>query len=360
MSSAFEALPLETLHQNFLKLNTDTVESLQVVDSHTQGEPTRIVVGGVPDLEGASIAEKRLYLESSRDELRTAVMLEPRGHQDMFGSILLPPMAPGADLGIIFMDSGGYLNMCGHGSMGAVTVAIETGMIKSQEPVTTVILDTPASLVTAKATVKDGRVTEVSILNVPSFALALGVEVNVPGCGSVTVDIGFGGSFFAIVDARKLPVPLAVTRANKNKFLVLGPKIRDAVNAQVDIKHPTLLHITTVDLVEFYGDAIQETARYKNIVVFGDGQCDRSPCGTGGCAKLAVMQAKGEIDVGEELLYEGLMGTLFKAQVVAVEDIEGDEQQMGIRPEITGSCAVTGFANIVLDSRDPFRDGFLV
>lgn len=351
---------MEKLHQHYLKLNAGTVETLQVVDSHTCGEPTRVVVGGVPDLDGSSVAEKRLYLQGSLDKLRTAVMHEPRGHQDMFGSILMPPMTPGADLGIIFMDSGGYLNMCGHGSMGAVTVAIETGMIKAQEPITTVILDTPASLVTATAAVKDGRVSSVSILNVPSFALALGVEIDVPGYGAVTVDIGFGGSFFAIVDARKLRVPEAVTRENKRFFLDLGPRVRNAVNKQVDIKHPTLPHITTVDLVEFYGDPIQATCRYKNIVVFGDGQVDRSPCGTGGCAKLAVMHAKGEIGKGEELIYEGLMGTMFRARVVDEVAIEGSETQMGIRPEITGSCAVTGFANVILDSRDPFKDGFLV
>jgi proline racemase len=135
--------PLDELHKHFVQLNASTVETLQVIDSHTQGEPTRIVVGGLPELQGTSIAEKKQYLEKSLDHLRTAVMLEPRGHQDMFGSFILPPMATGADLGIIFMDSGGYLNMCGHGSMGAVTVAIETGMIKAEEPSTTMVLDTP-------------------------------------------------------------------------------------------------------------------------------------------------------------------------------------------------------------------------
>ena len=199
-----------------------------------------------------------------------------------------------------------------------------------------------------------------AILNVPCFALAIGAEVNVPEYGSVTVDIGFGGSFFAIVDARKLRVPVAVTRENTKEFLRLGPKIRDAVNDQIDIKHPTLSHITSVDLVEFYGDPIRDTARYKNIVVFGDGQYDRSPCGTGACAKLATMHAKGEIGAGEEFLYEGLLGTLFKARVVAEVTLEGEGQQKGIIPEVTGSCAVTGFSNVIIDSRDPLKDGFLV
>eukprot|EP00656_Telonema_subtile_P038397 TRINITY_DN4321_c0_g1_i10.p1 TRINITY_DN4321_c0_g1~~TRINITY_DN4321_c0_g1_i10.p1 ORF type:complete len:407 (+),score=86.30 TRINITY_DN4321_c0_g1_i10:96-1316(+) len=331
------------------------IVQLQLVDSHTMGQPTRCVVGGFPELPQGSMAVKKAFMAEHLDGLRTAVMLEPRGHSDMFGSFITPPVSQGAHFGVIFCDAGGYLNMCGHGTIGAVTIAIETGIVAAIEPVTTVIIDTPASVVTARATVKDGRVLEVALTNVPSFVLHTDVTVQIPDFGAVTLDIAFGGSFFAIIDARKLN--LTVTPGNIQTFQDLGPKIRDAVNAQVEIVHPTLPHVTTVDLCEFYDDPTHPDATYKNVVVFGDGQFDRSPCGTGTSAKLALMYAKGEIVENAPFVYESVTGTLFRGRVLE-QVTEGGVS--AVRPEVVGSGYITGFSTAVLDDQDPFRDGFRV
>ena len=178
--------------------------SIHAVDSHTMGEPTRIVTGGIPNITGNTMAEKKTYLEENLDHLRTAIMLEPRGHNDMFGSIITQPTNDEADFGIIFMDGGGYLNMCGHGSIGAATVAIETGMVDKQEPTTNVVMDTPAGIVKATVKVENEKVKEVSIVNVPSFLYKRDVQIEVPEIGTITFDISFGGSFFAIVNAKQL------------------------------------------------------------------------------------------------------------------------------------------------------------
>eukprot|EP00658_Telonema_sp_P-2_P048250 TRINITY_DN3670_c0_g1_i7.p2 TRINITY_DN3670_c0_g1~~TRINITY_DN3670_c0_g1_i7.p2 ORF type:complete len:249 (-),score=50.87 TRINITY_DN3670_c0_g1_i7:440-1186(-) len=247
--------------------------------------------------------------------------------------------------------------MCGHGTIGAVTIAIETGRVKPVEPITTVVLDTPASLVTAYARVHGGRVLDVSVLNVPAFVLHRDVAISIAGYPApITVDVAFGGSFFAIVDARRLG--LEVTPSNAPKFLALSPAIRDAVNAQLEIQHPTLPHITTVDLCEFFDNPTHPDATFKNIVVFGDGQYDRSPCGTGTCAKLALMHARGEIQIGDEFVYESVIGTLFKGQVVEEMVLAGGVK--AIRPQITGSAYITGFSDMMIDQDDPLKDGFLI
>ena len=329
------------------------IRSLNVVDSHTMGEPTRIIVGGVPNIPGKTMADKKDYLEDKMDNLRTAVMLEPRGHGDMFGSIITPPVNDEADFGIIFMDGGGYLNMCGHGSIGAITVAIETGMIEMVEPFTEVRMDTPAGLIEARAAVLDGKVREVSIVNVPAFHYMKDVVVPVPSVGDVELDISFGGSFFAIVDSRKLG--MKVEPKNATKFSELGLKIRDAVNEHIDVVHPELHHINKVDLVEFYDDPTHPEADYKNVVVFGQGQVDRSPCGTGTSAKLATLHAKGLIGHDEQFVYESILGTLFKGRIIGEEMIG---KQKAIIPEITGSAYITGFNHFIIDPEDPVKYGF--
>ena len=202
--------------------------SIHAVDSHTMGEPTRVVVGGVPQIPGKTMPEKKKYLEDHLDYLRTAIMLEPRGHNDMFGSIVTTACNPEADFGIIFMDGGGYLNMCGHGSIGAATVAVETGIVPMKEPVTEVNMEAPAGLIRAKVQVKNEKVQEVSIVNVPAFLYKADQQIDLPGYGKITFDISFGGSFFAIVPAKQLNIKLLPENADKLK--VLGIQIRDIIN----------------------------------------------------------------------------------------------------------------------------------
>lgn len=329
--------------------------SLHAVDSHTMGEPTRIVTGGIPHIIGKTMAEKKAYLETNFDYLRTAIMLEPRGHTDMFGSIITEPCDPQADLGIIFMDGGGYLNMCGHGTIGAVTVALETGMITPVEPTTTVVLEAPAGIVKAQASVKDGKVTEVSFVNVPAFLYKRDVKVTLADLGEITFDIAFGGSFFAIVHAVQLG--LTIEPKNTSKLVEVALKLRDIINETVPILHPTLPHIKTVDLIEIYDKPTNPEATYKNVVIFGQGQVDRSPCGTGTCAKLATLYAKGELKQGEKFVYESILGTMFKGEIVGLSKV-GDYD--AVIPQITGAAFITGFNHFVIDDADPVKHGFIL
>lgn len=330
-------------------------KSIHTIDSHTMGEPTRIVVGGIPNIPGDTMAEKKAFLEKEMDAVRTTIMHEPRGHNDMFGSIILAPTHKEADFGIIFMDGGGYLNMCGHGSIGAITVAIETGMVERKEPFTEVAMDTPAGLIRGKARIENGRVKEVSIVNVPAFLYKKDVVINVPDIGDVILDISFGGSFFAIVNAKQLMV--TIDPKNTQRLIEIGLKIREIINHTIDIKHPNLEHIKTVDLVEIFDDAVHQNAHYRNVVIFGQGQVDRSPCGTGTSAKLATLYAKGQIKMDEPFIYESILGTTFKGRILGTTKV-GDYE--AIIPEITGSAFITGFNQFVISPDDPVKNGFVL
>jgi proline racemase len=320
------------------------------------GEPTRIIVGGVPNIPGKTIVDRKAYLEKHMDHIRTGIMLEPRGHKDMFGSIITPPVSEEADLGIIFMDGGGYLNMCGHGTIGAVTVALETGMVEMKEPYTDVVLEAPAGLVRARAKIENKKVKEVSFKNVPAFHYKKDVEVEIPELGKkVKFDISFGGSFFAIVSAKELGISVEV--GNIQKLTEIALSMRDVINKTVEIKHPTLSHIKTVDLIEIYDAPTHPDANYKNVVIFGQGQVDRSPCGTGTSAKLATLYSKGQIGEGEKFVYESILGTLFSGKIVGTTKVGEFD---AIIPEITGSAYITGFNNYVFDEEDPVKYGFIL
>ncbi len=332
------------------KLNYTVFET---IDSHTMGEPTRIITKGFPDLVGNTMIERKKYLEEYFDHYRTALMLEPRGHKDMFGAILTEPISEEADLGVIFMDTGGYLNMCGHGSIGLSTVAVETGLVKVTEPYTEVVLDTPAGLIRARVKVENGRAIETSILNVPAFLYCKDLEIEIAGYGKIVLDISFGGSFFALIDAEK--IGLTINTENIEQITDLGMKIIKKVNDTVVISHP-YLDITSVDLAEFYSSPTNPSANKKNVVIFGDRQVDRSPCGTGTSAKLALLYAKGELKIGEEFIYESITGSMFKG-VITKEIQIGDYK--AVIPQITGSAYITGFNKWVIDETDTLKNGFL-
>jgi len=330
--------------------------SIHAIDTHTMGEPTRIITGGVPKIPGESMAAKRAYLEAHDDRLRTALMLEPRGHNDMFGAILTEPCAKEADFGIIFMDGGGYLNMCGHGTIGAMTVAVETGMVEAVEPVTRILMEAPAGLIRGEVRVEQGRVRDVSFANVPSFMYRPDVPIEVPGLGRITVDIAFGGNFFVLVPARQLG--LEVERAQLRQLEALGMQIREIVNRTIPMQHPLLKHIRSADLVEIYGPATHPEAHYKNVVVFGDGSSgniDRSPCGTGTSAKMAALHSRGLLKLGEDFIYESILGTLFKGRLLETTRVG---EYPAVIPQITGSAYITGFNHFVFDDRDPLQFGF--
>ncbi len=327
---------------------------LKTIDSHTEGEATRIVYDGFPELPGSTMMDKKKYLIEHYDFLRTALMLEPRGHRDMFGALLTKPVHEEADYGVIFMDSGSCLNMCGHGSIGTASMLVETGMVPVKEPYTEVVLDAPSGIIRTRVHVLDGKAIEVSILNVPSFLYKRDQTISIPEYENFTYDISFGGSFFVLVDAEKLG--LSLETENIEQITQLGMKIRDEVNRTQKIKHP-YLDITSVDLVEFYSHTNNPNADMKNCVIFGDAQADRSPCGTGTSAKLAALYAKGMIDIDQDFVYESITGSLFKGKVKQTVDVS---EYTGIIPQITGSAWITGLNEWIIDESDPLCYGFLL
>ncbi len=327
---------------------------IKTIDSHTMGEPTRMVYAGFPRLLGKTMMEKKNNLVQQYDFLRSAVMLEPRGHRDMFGALLTEPVHAEADYGVIFMDSGGCLNMCGHGSIGTATMLVETGMVSVTEPYTEVALDTPSGIIHAQVHVVDGAAVEVSILNVPAFLYQENLAVETKAWGRVSYDIAFGGSFFALVDAEA--VGLSLVPENVEALTKLGMELLDSINASLQLRHPTL-DITTVDLVEFYAPAKEGKAHMRNCVIFGNAQVDRSPCGTGTSAKIAALYAKGRLRLGEAFYYESITGSLFRGEAVQ-EAVIGDWK--GIIPQITGSAYLIGRSEWIVDSRDSMKYGFLL
>ena len=327
---------------------------IKTIDSHTMGEATRIVYDGFPYLPGNTMMEKKKYLMENYDFLRSALMLEPRGHRDMFGALLTAPVHEEADFGVIFMDSGGCLNMCGHGSIGTASMVVETGMIPAEEPYTEVVLDAPSGLIRTSVHVVDGRAAEVSILNVPAFLYQKGLKTNLPGIGEVHFDISFGGSFFALVNAKEIGIPLEIQ--NVEKLTEVGMALREKINRTIEIRHP-YLDITTVDLVEFYDETDNKKANLKNCVIFGNAQVDRSPCGTGTSAKMAALYAEGKLKPGETFVYESITGSMFRGEIAQEVEING---RKGIIPKITGSAYITGINTWLLDDQDSLEYGFLL
>lgn len=331
------------------------IKSVHTIDSHTAGESTRVVVGGIPKIAGKSMPEKKEWLEEHMDYLRTALMLEPRGHNDMFGAILTEPTLEDADYGIIFMDGGGYLNMCGHGTIGAMTVAVETGIVEVTEPITKVVQEAPAGIIRGEVLVEKSKVKAVSFQNVPSFLYKRDQELELPGYGKIKLEISFGGSFFAIVKAEQ--VGLSIIPENAEKLKELGIILRELINKEIPVQHPELPHIHSVDLVEWWSKTETKGATLKNCVVFGQGQVDRSPCGTGTSAKMATLFAKGELKMGEKFFYESILGTIFEGEIVGKAKVG---EYDAVIPQITGSAYITGFNHFVIDETDPVKYGFIL
>ena len=332
-------------------------KQLIAVDSHTMGEPTRIIISGLPNILGDSMQEKKAYLESKLDYIRTVAMHEPRGHNDMFGAIITAPTKKEADLGIIFMDGGGYLNMCGHGTIGAMTVAVELGMVEIKEPITTITLDTPSGLVKGDVEVMNGKAKSVSFVNVPSFLYKENIEVDVPELGKkITVDISFAGSFFAILNIEQLD-GLEILPSNANKLAETGVAILKAVNKNIKVEHPELKYIKSIDLVEISGPPKKSDSTYQNVVIFGQGQVDRSPCGTATSAKMAALYSKGKLKKGEPFVYESILGTQFKGCILDAYEKDGYKY---IIPQITASAFITGMNHLLIDPTDPLKHGFVL
>jgi trans-L-3-hydroxyproline dehydratase len=328
---------------------------ITTVDAHTAGEPFRVITSGYPDLPGDTILERRRYAREHLDHLRTALMWEPRGHADMYGCIVTPPVSPGADLGVLFMHNEGYSTMCGHGIIGIAKVALETGLLPMAEPETTIRIDTPAGLVTAYARVEGGQVTGVRFRNVPSFVLALDQTVDVPGLGQVRYDVAFGGAFYAYVQAEDAGV--TCTPDDFRALIEKGIAIKRAVMASRPIPHPFEEDLSFLYGTIFIGPPLGDGAHSRNVCIFAEGEVDRCPTGTGVSARLAIHHARGEIGVGEPMVVESIIGTRFTGRIVETTEFG---PYPAVIPEIEGTAHITGRHEFLIDPADPLRDGFIL
>jgi len=318
---------------------------IKTVDTHTMGEATRIVTGGFPSITGDTMMEKKDFVRTHYDHIRQLLMNEPRGHKDMFGSILVEPTNPIADIGVIFMDSGDYLNMCGHGTIGTVTMCITKGLIAKKE---LVYVDTPSGLIECHVDYEEEYVKSVSFINVPSFSFIKNYELQVDQ-HLIQVDVAFGGSFFGIVKSSQLN--LKIELKNKDKFMYYAHKIRNILNDELSMVHPEKPTITTVDLIEFTEEIGGN--HYRNVVVFGDNQIDRSPCGTGTCAKLSTL----DLSIGDHIIQESIIGSRFSGEIIGKTTVG---KYPAIIPKITGAAWITGEHNFVLQAHDVYTTGFSV
>ncbi len=327
---------------------------IHTVESHTEGMPTRVVVGGVAPIPGNSMFERRAYFLEHMDDLRTLLMYEPRGHSAMSGAILQPSTRPDADWGVLYIEVSGCLPMCGHGTIGVATVLVETGMVEVVEPITTVRLDTPAGLVTVDVQVAHGKAENVTITNVASFTLGLDQKVNVPGFGEVTYDMAYGGNFYAIIDADQ--VGIEFKRENGQRFLDAGLAISDAINAQNPPVHPENPEIKLCHHVDFISPG-SNALHWKNAMAIHPGWFDRSPCGTGTSARMAQMVTRGLMKDSDTLINESWIGSQFQGRIAGRAKVGTFD---AIIPTITGRAWVMGTAQWRLDPQDPFPAGFLV
>jgi 4-hydroxyproline epimerase len=324
------------------------------IDAHTCGNPVRVVAGGAPPLPGATASERRQYFLKNLDWIRTGLMFEPRGHDMMSGSILYPSTRADCDVGILFIETSGCLPMCGHGTIGTVTVAIERGLVSTRAD-GVLKLDAPAGVVEASFTRDGEHVDAVRIRNVPSYLHAEGVAVDCPGMGELVFDIGYGGNFYAILDPQRNYRDMAdLTPGDIQR---LSPILRRLLNDKIECVHPENSTIRGVTHILWTGAPRDPRAHARNAVFYGDKAIDRSPCGTGTSARMAQLAAKGKLKVGDSFVHESIIGSLFNGRVEAAARVGNHD---AIVPSIEGWARITGLNTIFIDDRDPYKHGFQV
>ncbi len=340
---------------------------ISAVDAHAAGEPGRVIVGGVLDVPGKSMFEKMIYLQRHADDLRKRMLREPRGYPAANCNLILPPTDPRADAGFVIMEQVEYPPMSGTNIICTTTVLLETGMLPMREPVTELVLESPAGLIPVRADVANGKVTAVTFQNVPAFAVHLDVKVEVPSLGTVTVDIAYGGMFYVIAEGE--PLGLHLTPDEGRDIVRIGEMIKAAAREQYPVVHPENPEIKEVTIGMISGSPSKPAAHAKNAVIVSTGTLDwarpgswtgaldRSPCGTGTCAKMATLHAKGKLPLNQDFNHEGILGTIFAGRLI-------QETQVGpypaVVPTLSGRAWITGLSTYVLDPDDPFPTGFTV
>ncbi len=348
-------------------LSTRFPDRITAVDAHACGEPGRVIIGGVADVPGKTMFEKMQFLQAHADSLRKRMLREPRGYPAANCNLILPPTQPGADAGFVIMEQVEYPPMSGTNTICVVTVLLETGMIAAKEPQTRLTLETPAGLIRVDAEVANGKVTKVTFQNVPAFAVHLDAPVEVRGLGTVPVDVAYGGMFYVIADAAALGLRLVPSEARD--LVRVGEMIKAAAREQLPAVHPENPAISGVTIAELTGPPTQPGAHAKNTVIVSTGQLDwtrpeswtgvldRSPCGTGTCARMAALHAKGKLPLHQDFVHEGILGTTFTGRLLG-------ETRVGpyaaVIPTLSGRAWITGYAQYVVDPDDPFPEGFTV
>lgn len=328
--------------------------TIKTIDAHTAGEPFRIITDGVPQPEGSTILEMRKYAKENLDHIRKTLMFEPRGHADMYGCFVTPPVTETADFGVLFIHNEGFSTMCGHGIIALVTVAVETGFATISPDDPEIRIDTPAGLVKAIPNMIDSRVESVTFENVASFAPALDERVDVTGIGTVTYDLAFGGAFYAFVNAAD--VGLSCTPECFQQLVEKGRMIKNAIMAQKKIIHPF-----EEDLGFLYGTIFVDTPDIENVhsrhcCIFAEGEVDRSPTGTGVSARLAILHKRKQINPGQDIVINSIINSGFTCQVADIVTFGPND---AVIPKVTGSAYITGVHEFVIDPDDPLKKGFI-
>ncbi len=322
------------------------------IDGHTCGNPVRVVTGGAPQLAGRSMIERRAHFMAEYDWIRTGLMFEPRGHDVMSGTILYPPTREDCDIAFLYIETSGCLPMCGHGTIGTVTFILEQGLVRPKTP-GVLNIDTPAGKVVARYREEGERIAEVRLTNVPAFVHATGLSADVPGLGPLTVDVAYGGNFYAIVEPQAAFGDIADVSALD--LIRWSPLLRRDLNERYDFVHPEQPQISGLRHVLWTGKPTRPEATARNAVFYGEKAIDRSPCGTGTSARMAQWAARGDLAEGEDFVHESIIGSLFHGRIEGRATVGGRD---AIVPSIAGWAVVTGFNTIFIDGRDPFAAGF--
>lgn len=328
---------------------------IRTLDTHTAGEPLRIIVSGFPEIPGKTILEKRHYLMENLDHLRKALMWEPRGHADMYGAIITEPTNKESDFGVIFLHNEGYSTMCGHATIALGKVAVECGLVEAQDPITEIKMDSPAGLIKIYVEVKEGKAKRVYFHNVPSFVLYKDEVINIPDLGEIRYDTAYGGAFYAFVDAEELN--LRCTPRYYRELIEVGMRIKKAIMAKKEINHPFEEDLGFLYGTIFVGLPHERESHSRHVCIFADGEVDRSPTGTGVSARLAILYEKGEVDIGEKITIESIIGTKFTGKVVE-ETTFGPHR--AIIPEVGGTAHIVAKNMFLIDPEDSLKYGFFL
>mgnify|MGYP001813028861 FL=1 len=345
-------LKLDRIKNQFLERYPDRIVT---IDSHIAGEPARLIVGGVGPLPGKTMQAKRAFFMEQYDHIRLLLTREPRGHRDMFAACVTEPVTPGARFGLIYMDARRYPYLCGHATMGAVMTMIEAGTIEPDGDELQIIVDTPSGPMQATAYMHTGRVESVAIRMVPSFVYSDNETISIPEFGQLTVAMVCVGGFFVMVSADQ--IGLDFSPPNRSRLKELGMQLIHEANQQLTVRHPTRPEVKTVDVTEFYDPSSDAQGNGKGMVILGEGHMDRSPCGTGTAAKMTLLHHRGQFGVGDTYKNRSPLGTTFQGRLVE-ETRLGDT--IAVVAEVRGSAYVTGVHDFIIDSKDPFQEGFLL